>query len=83
MKKPNQLLLTPDPSLEKSGSSSMPLRTATQALQRDPRLHQREQERSGNLWSSAPEAPLNIGAVERHPEVERVYQIGRKEGENG
>ena len=25
---------------------------------------------------------LNIGAVERHPEeLERVYQLGRKEGE--
>ena len=42
----------------------------------------REQERSGNLLVIRPEAPLNIGAVERHPEeLERVYQIGRKEGE--
>lgn len=42
----------------------------------------REQERSENLLVIRPEAPLNIGAVERHPEeLERVYQIGRKEGE--
>ncbi len=42
----------------------------------------REQERSGNLLVIRPEASLNIGAVERHPEeLERVYQIGRKEGE--
>ena len=34
------------------------------------------------VMNDGPEAPLNIGAVERHPEeLERVYQIGRKEGE--
>ena len=42
----------------------------------------KKQELSGNLLVIRPEAALNIGAVERHPEeLERVYQLGRKEGE--
>ena len=42
----------------------------------------KKQELFGNLLVIRPEAALNIGAVERHPEeLERVYQLGRKEGE--
>ena len=42
----------------------------------------RQQEKAGKLYVIQPEAPLNIGVVERHPEeLERVYQIGRKAAE--
>lgn len=42
----------------------------------------RQQEKAGKLYVIQPEAALNIGVVERHPEeLERVYQIGRKTAE--
>ena len=42
----------------------------------------RQQEKNGKLYVIQPEAALNIGVVERHPEeLERVYQIGRKTAE--
>lgn len=38
-----------------------------------------EQERQGKIFVIRPEAPLNIGSIEKDPnELERVYQLGRK-----
>lgn len=38
-----------------------------------------EQEKQGKIFVIRPEAPLNIGSIEKDPnELERVYQLGRK-----
>lgn len=40
-----------------------------------------EQERAGNVYVISPEAPLEIGKVEKDPDkLEEIYRIGRKAG---
>lgn len=43
----------------------------------------RNQEEAGKIFVIRPEAPLNIGAVEKNPdELQRVYELGRVEATN-
>ena len=81
VKKPNQLLPLLRILLRKNPALIQALENRHERYN-ETIAYIKKQELSGNLLVIRPEAALNIGAVERHPEeLERVYQLGRKEGE--
>ena len=81
VKKPNQLLPLLRILLRKNPALIQALENRHERYN-ETIAYIKKQELFGNLLVIRPEAALNIGAVERHPEeLERVYQLGRKEGE--